>query len=132
MVNVDPSFDRRLKKTYDDALQAGLWRGKYASVNHHAYFAEGVQSWFDNNRENDHDHNHVNTRAELIDYDPALAALCREVFGDTELKYTKPATRLTGHLAGYEPAAAPSFVWPARLASARAEIQAQARARSQK
>ena len=42
-------------------------------MNHHEYFAEGVQSWFDNNRENDHDHNHVNTRAEL------LAAILRHV-----------------------------------------------------
>jgi len=26
------------------------------------YWAEAVQSWFDTNREPDHDHNHVNTR----------------------------------------------------------------------
>ena len=63
MVNVDPTFDTRLKATYDAAMKAGLWKGKYAGTNHHEYFAEGVQSWFDNNRENDHDHNHVNTRA---------------------------------------------------------------------
>ena len=50
--------------------------------------------------------NPVNTRAELLVYDPVLAALCREVFGDTELKSTKPHTRLTGHLAGYDPATA--------------------------
>ncbi len=31
-------------------MKAGLWKGKYASVNHHEYFAEGVQSWFDDNR----------------------------------------------------------------------------------
>ncbi len=130
MVNVDPTFDARLKQTYDGAMKAGLWKGKYAGVNHHEYFAEGVQSWFDNNRENDHDHNHVNTRAELIEYDPGLAALCREVFGDTELKYTKPQTRLTGHLAGYDPATAPTFVWPERLATTRSRIKALAQARS--
>ena len=90
MVNVDPAFDPRVKATYDSALKAGLWKGKYASVNHHEYFAEGVQSWFDNNRVNDHDHNHVHLRTQLIEYDPGLAALCREVFGDTVLKYTKP------------------------------------------
>jgi dipeptidyl-peptidase-4 len=99
-------------------------------VNHHEYFAEGVQSWFDDNRENDHDHNHVNTRAELLDYDPGLAALCREVFGDTELKYTKPTTRLTGHLAGYDPSKAPTFVWPERLAVLKGRIRQQAQARS--
>ena len=127
--NVDATFDARLEATYAAAGKAGLWKGKYAGVNHHEYFAEGVQSWFDNNRENDHDHNHVNTRAELIEYDPGLAALCREVFGDTELKYTKPQTRLTGHLAGYDPTLAPKFAWPERLVKAKDEIRRQARAR---
>lgn len=130
MNNVDSAFDARLKKTYDAAMQAGLWKGKYASVNHHEYFAEGVQSWFDNNRENDIEHNHVNTRAELLAYDPGLAAMCREVFGDTMLKYTKPTTRLTGHLAGYDPATAPTFVWPERLQKARMLIKLQAKARA--
>ncbi len=115
LLNVDPTFDGRLRKAYDDAKKAGLWKGKYASVNHHEYFAEGVQSWFDNNREPDHDHNHVNTRAELIEYDPGLAALCREVFGDTVLRYTRPQTRITGHLEGWDPATSPKFEWPERL-----------------
>ena len=129
MMNVDPTFDSRLKATYDAAMQAGLWKGKYASVNHYEYFAEGVQSWFDNNRVNDHDHNHVNSRMLLIEYDRGLAELCREVFGDTELKYTKPATRLSGHMASYDPADAPKFAWPANLAQAQAEIRLKAIAR---
>jgi hypothetical protein len=130
LVNVDPTFDARLGQAYAAAMQAGLWRGKYAGVNHHEYFAEGVQSWFDDNRENDHDHNHVDTRAELIDYDPGLARLCREVFGDTELRYTKPPTRLTGHLEGYDPAAAPTFAWPERLTLARRRIREHAEVRN--
>ncbi|MEM9016280.1 MAG: hypothetical protein AAGC68_04650 [Verrucomicrobiota bacterium] len=130
MVNVDPTFDRRLKETYDAAMKAGLWAGKYASVNHHEYFAEGVQSWFDDNRENDHDHNHVDTREELIAYDPGLAAMCREVFGDTELKYTKPVTRLHGHLEGYDPSTAPTFVWPQRLQRTKEMIRRAAQNRS--
>jgi hypothetical protein len=130
--NVDATFDDRLKQTYDTAMKAGLWKGKYASVNHYEYFAEGVQSWFDDNRENDHDHNHVNTRVELIEYDPKLADLCREVFGDTEFKYTKPATRLHGHLEGYDPAEAPTFVWPDRLTAVKAAIRAHAEARGSK
>ncbi len=132
MLNVDPTFDARLKATYAAAMKAGLWKGKYASVNHCEYFAEGVQSWFDNNRVNDHDHNHVHLRSQLIEYDPGLAAMCREVFGDTALKYSKPVTRLTGHLAGYDPATAPTFVWPDRLQKANAEIRTQAEARDQK
>jgi len=130
MSNVDPSFDGRLRAAFDAAMRDGLWKGKYASVNHHEYFAEGVQCWFDNNRVNDHDHNHVHLRSELVDYDPRLAALCKEVFGDTELRYTKPATRLTGHLAGYDPATAPRFQWPERLEAAKREIRRQAEARS--
>ncbi|MBI3856203.1 MAG: hypothetical protein HY293_10990, partial [Planctomycetes bacterium] len=130
MVNVDATFDGRVKAAYDAAMKAELWKGKYASVNPHEYFAEGVQSWFDNNRKNDHDHNHVNTRALLLEYDPGLAALCREVFGETELKYTKPATRLRDHLDGYDPSAAPRFSWPERLDKARAEIRKSAEERS--
>ena len=128
--NVDPDFDQRLKKVYEAAMKAGLWKGKYASVNHYEYFAEGVQSWFDDNREDDHDHNHVNTRVELLDYDPELAAICREVFKDTEFSYTKPATRLHGHMAGYDPSKAPTFVWPKRLEEIKAAIRAKAQARS--
>ncbi len=82
MANVDPTFDVRVRAAYDAARQQGLWKGKYASVNHHEYFAEGVQSWFDDNREHDHDHNHVNTRAELMEYDPRLrsyAAKCSAI-----------------------------------------------------
>lgn len=115
MVNVDASFDGRVKAAYAGAMEQGLWKSKYASTNHHEYFAEGVQSWFDNNRQDDHDHNHVDTRVELIEYDPGLAALCREVFGDTELAYTKPTTRLTDHMSGYDPSAAPTFAWPEHL-----------------
>ena len=126
MSNVDPSFDKRLKVAFYKAMAAGLWKDKYAATNHFEYFAEGVQSWFGNNRVNDHDHNHVDTRAELIEYDPGLAAFCREVFGDTEITYTKPATRLTGHMEGYDPAKAPTFAWPERLKKAKAAIKAAA------
>lgn len=129
MANIDPTFDARLRDAYDAAMRAGLWRGKYAATNHHEYFAEGVQSWFDNNRVNDHDHNHVHLRAQLIEYDPGLAALCLEVFGDTEIRYTKPATRLVGHMAGYDPSTAPTFAWPPRLAEAKQRISEAARAR---
>jgi hypothetical protein len=129
LVVVDPTFDDRLKAAYERAMEAGLWKTKYASVNHAEYFAEGVQSWFNNNRPPDHDHNHVDTREELREYDPGLAALCEEVFGDTELVYSKPATRLTGHLKGYDPSTAPKFVWPERLMKVKDEIREKARNR---
>ena len=116
--SIDPKFDEKLKACYDQALAKGLWKGTYAGSNDREYFAEGVQSWFDNNRENDGIHNHVNTRAELEAYDPGLAAILKEIFGDTELRYTKPQTRLKGHLAGFDPSKSPKFAWPAHLLKA--------------
>lgn len=132
MVNVDRTFDKRLKEAYDAAMAKGLWFGKYAATNKNEYFAEGVQSWFNNNRQPDHDHNHVDTRKELIEYDPALAKLCREVFGETELEYTKPQTRLVGHLEGYDPKTAPRFKWPKGGAEQKAKIRQDAGKRGEK
>jgi hypothetical protein len=131
LINIDPSFDQRLRDTYDKAMKMGLWRGTYASVNHYEYFAEGVQSWFDNNRENDHDHNHVNTRTELESYDPGLAAICKEVFGETRLTYTKPTLRRIEHLEGFDPSSSPTFSWPSRLKLANERIVDNAIQRSQ-
>ena len=54
-------------------------------------------------------------RQELREYDPGLAALCLEVFGETELVYSKPVTRLKDHLAGYDPSRSPKFQWPEHL-----------------
>ncbi|MFN6400099.1 MAG: hypothetical protein ACK449_09400 [Planctomycetota bacterium] len=129
MVNIDATFDSRVLAAYEQAKGIGLWKGKYASVNHHEYFAEGVQSWFDNNRQDDHDHNHVDTRLELMEYDPGLASLCREVFRDTEFRYTKPVERLEGHLEGYRLEQAPTFTWPKRLKEAQLEIRRQVQSR---
>lgn len=113
---VDAKFDARVRAAYDAAMRKGLWKSKYAANNHKEYFAEGVQSWFDTNRENDHDHNHVNTRQELIDYDPGLAALCKEVYGDGAWRYVRPGDRKEkGHLEGYDASKAPRFRWPKDL-----------------
>jgi hypothetical protein len=132
MVRLDPTFNKRLKATYNNAMKAGLWKGKYAAVNSAEYFAEGVQSWFDNNRPPDHDHNHVDTRKELKEYDPGLAAMCEEVFGNTKLVYSKPTTRLKGHLDGYKPEKSPEFKWPKRLEEANKRIRAQVEERIRK
>ena len=87
---LDPTFDKRLHELYKIAMAKGLWAKKYAATNRHEYWAEAVQSWFGTNREPDHDHNHVNTREELIEYDPAIAKLCAEIFGANEWVYRKP------------------------------------------
>ena len=111
---LDPTFDSRLRDAYKGATNRGLWKGTYAAVNHHEYWAEATQSWFDNNRQNDSLHNHVDTRAELLAYDPAVAALCREVYGDGPWRYKKPAERPPAgraHLDGWNPASLPRFTW---------------------
>ena len=111
---VDPTFNRRLRAAYDDARKKGLWQDTYAGSNYSEYWAEAVQSWFDNNRENDSIHNHVDTRAELKVYDPNLAALCAEVLGEGDWTYHKPMDRPEQdrvHLLGYDPSNSPRFKW---------------------
>lgn len=115
---IDPDFDKKLKATYDDAMAKGLWKDKYAANNRAEYWAEAVQSYFDDNRLPDHDHNHVNTRKELFEYDPALAKLVKEQLGDIKWKYKKPADRKTRnkkHLSGYDGSSKPEFAWPEEL-----------------
>ena len=75
-------FRNRLEAAYREALDAGLWKETYAGENPDEYWAEGVQSWFGLNDPPGPIHNDVNTRAELEDYDPVLASLIHEVFGD--------------------------------------------------
>lgn len=111
---VDPTFDARLRQAYERALGRGLWQGTYAGQNRHEYWAEAVQDWFDDNRQNDSLHNHVNTRAELKEYDPDLAGLCAEVLGENPWRYRKPTERAPAdraHLAGFDVARAPRFRW---------------------
>lgn len=112
--DLDPTFDHRLAEAFREATGRGLWKGTYAAVNPSEYWAEAVQCWFDDNRENDALHNHVNTRDELLEYDPAVARLCAEVFGNGPWRYRKPALRDPAdraHLDGLLPASPPRFRW---------------------
>jgi len=120
---VDRTFRKRLDECYRKAMSSDLWVGKYAARNASEYWAEGVQSWFDNNRQNDHDHNHVNTRQELLKYDPGLALLVGREFRNSEWRYVYPKDREKPmHLKGYDPAKAPKFKWPKRLEAVHVEI----------
>ena len=88
---IDPAFDDRLKAAYDAAMQKGLWRDYYAASNRDEYWAEGTNTWFHSTLTNA-----VNTRAALKKYDPQLARLLTEIYGDGDWRYTPPARR--GHL----------------------------------
>ena len=62
---LDPAFVNRVENAYDYSKLVGRWANLYADENYREYWAEGVQSWFDANREmNPQDlvHNYVNTR----------------------------------------------------------------------
>ena len=115
---VDPDFDKRLKALYESAMEKGLWKGTYASTNKEEYWAEGTQSWFNANRENDAQHNDISTREKVKDYDPGLATLLTEIFGDTDWRYATALTRAhLPHLQGFNPENSPKFEWPSELAS---------------
>ena len=112
LVNGKPA-DAKVKVTGRDQVLIvfGGEKGCYAGKNRSEYWAEGVQYWFDTNRTMDHDHNHIHTREQLKKYDPHLAALCKDVLGDTEWRFVSPRGRAgKGHLKGFDPAAAPKAV----------------------
>jgi TPR repeat protein len=124
--STDPTFDPRLLDAYNEALREGRWKGTYAETNRMEYWAEGVQSYFDTNRENDDQHGAVDTREELAEHDPPLFALCVEVFGAEAWRYVHARERLDQpHLAGYEPADAPRFAWPAPMVEAYREEESE-------
>ena len=81
----DTTFVSRLTTAYENAMDASKWANTYAATNYDEYFAEGVQCWFDTNLEaspSNGIHNDIDTRAELLAYDPALHALIAEIFTD--------------------------------------------------
>lgn len=80
---VDSTFDKELQSVYTDAMAKGLWTNTYAASNYSEYWAEGVQDWFDVNREAipaNGVHNQINTREELKQYDPKLYELISRYF----------------------------------------------------
>ena len=114
---VDPTFDSRLKIAYNTAMKKGLWQGTYASSDRGEYWAEGTRFWFnpeDTSDEKSYNRNHINTRIELKNYDPPLAALLTEIYGDGGWRYTPPVTRIhLPHLQGFDPQNSPTFQgWP--------------------
>jgi len=78
----DHDFRSRVESAFASALAAGLWRHTYAATNPDEYWAEGTTAWFDLNSPPDPLRNNINTRAEIIEYDPTLAELLEETYGD--------------------------------------------------
>ncbi len=79
------SFGAQRDRAYAHALTSGLWANSYARATVDTYWGEGVQSYFNANREGgrngDGIHGHVNTRRELKAHDPQLYRLIEDAFG---------------------------------------------------
>jgi len=86
---IDDEFDGRLLKSYQQAMENGLWKETYAATNHKEYWAEGVQSYFDTNAPPGGVHNDVNTREKLGRYDPDLFRLIDEAFRKPAWRYVR-------------------------------------------
>ena len=114
---IDPTFDDRLKTLYAAALDKGLWHG--AAPDYGEYWAEAVTVWF-----------HVpqlsplKTREALKAYDPDVALLIAEVFGDNDWRYTPIRDRLhLPHLQGFDLQSAPHLQFPPGVEEAYEELR---------
>ncbi len=84
--SADRTFEGRLETAHEAARASGLLANTYAMESSQEYWAEGVQDWYNTNLEADPPngiHNHVDTREELLAYDPPLYDLIAEVLPDT-------------------------------------------------
>ncbi len=95
MEAVDTATSQAIEQAYAVAIAEGKWQNTLAEINSEQYWAEGVQSFFDANLEDNAEdrepissHNHVNTRDELLTYDRSLWAIAISVFGDTDWRPT--------------------------------------------
>jgi hypothetical protein len=117
LIQLDNSFQNQIEECFKNSIDHNIWEGTYASTNVNEYWAEGVQSWFNTNRENDRDHAWINTREELKKADPQLANLIQKTLGNSEWRYQLPRNRnpQTPHLNGFQSNNETPFSWPKDL-----------------
>ena len=112
---VDPGFDKQLTIIYQAAMENGLWDGTYAQVNRQEYWAEGSEAWLNPQypMPPDAPTQVEDPRDALKRYDPRLAALLTEIYGDGDWRLTPVATRThQPHLQGFDPQNIPTFQYP--------------------
>ena len=91
----------------------------YAAKNRAEYWAEIFQCWYNTNRTMDHDHNHIQTREQLIKYDPVGAKLCEDVLGKPEWRFVSPRERAgKGHLKNFDSTKGPKVIDPPHIEKA--------------
>ena len=116
---IDPTFDNRLEKVYNAAMDKGLWQGSSLAINRWEYWAEGVTTWFHANPNSP-----IQTRDALKAYDPDLAELIVEIFGDYDWRYTPIQMRThLPHLQGFNLQEAPRIEWPPGVVEAYEELR---------
>ncbi len=96
---LDVEFDERLRKAYDAAKEKGLWKGTPAAREPAAYWAAGVEAYFDAAGDGQPPHlaeRPVTTRDALKAYDAELFALVDETMayrGHVDWRYRRPQPR---------------------------------------
>jgi hypothetical protein len=95
---LDSEFDKRLQKAHEAAREKGLWKGTTASRDHVAYWAAGVEAYFDaaGNDPPPLAEQPVATREALKGYDLDLYALVEETMAYREhvdWRYKRPVPR---------------------------------------
>ena len=73
-------------------MKKRLWQGTYAASDRREYWAEATHAWFYPDGAGSFDL-FGNTRQALKQYDPSLATLLAEVYGDKDWQYTPVETR---------------------------------------
>ena len=89
---VDPTFNDKLAKLYENVKARGIYANTYRLENPQEYFGEAVQDWFNVNAESpraDGKHNWINTREELQAMDPDMYNLLSQYFPVTTLQISR-------------------------------------------
>ena len=114
---LDPTFDNRLKTLFNVATAKGLWHG--VAPNYWEYWAEAVTVWFAVPQLSP-----LKTREALKAYDPDVALLIAEVFGDNDWRYTPIRIRThLPHLQGFDPESVPWVEFPPGVEEAYEELR---------
>jgi hypothetical protein len=91
MGRVDRAWYDHLRDIYNQAMSEGLFASSYSATNEQEYWAEGAQAWFDcaAQRKDATVHSGIWNRDQLKAYDPRLAKLLADIYGDGPWRYVK-------------------------------------------
>ena len=92
MKTLDPGFEDRLTRLYEECKAAGHWKGLYRMENREEFWAVAVEIWF-----------RFRDKSEYKIYVPELDRLIAETYGKPTWRYQLPRDRAEpGHLKGFD------------------------------